>query len=83
MWTSGSGLSEEHRHVSASLHHSGTYPPSNDLWDPIGQPTVMQYDSGYVAFADGPKSSRDQSFSEVPSGPNVEHLRDLAGEVNQ
>jgi hypothetical protein len=71
MWASGSGLSHEHKHVSASPHHSGTHPTSNEPWDPVGHPRVMQYDSGYVAFADSPKSSSDQSLSEVPSGPNL------------
>ena len=71
MWDSGPGLSEERRHISASPYHSGTYPPSNEPWDPVGHPRVMKYDSGYVAFADSPKSSSDQSFCEVPSGPNA------------
>jgi len=70
MCASGSGLSEKHGHSSASPHHSGTYPPSNEPWDPVGHPRVMQYDCGFVAFADSPNSSSDQSLGEVPSGPD-------------
>ena len=70
MWTSGSGLSEEYRCASASPQHSGTYPTSNEPWDPVGHSRVMHYDRGFVAFADSPKSSSDQSICEGPSGPN-------------
>jgi hypothetical protein len=71
MLASGSGLSEAYRNASASSHHLGTRPTSNEPWNPVGHPRVMQYDSGYVAFVDSPRSSSDQSFCEVPSGPNA------------
>jgi len=68
---SGSGLSEAYINASASPHHLGTRPTSNEPWNLVGHPRVLAYDSGYVAFVDSPRSSSDQSFCEVPSGPNV------------
>jgi len=81
MWTSGSGPSEEYRYPSASPQHLGTYPSSNQPWDPVGHSRVMQYNSGDVAFADSPKSSSDQSFCEVPSGPNVSSMTHATQDV--
>ncbi len=71
MWTPTSDLSDEYRLLSPSPHHSGTNLASSEPWDPLGNPRVMQYDSGYVAFVDSPKSSSDQSFCEVPPEPAV------------
>lgn len=70
MWASNSSLSEQCREYSISPHHLGIHQRSNGPWDP-GHPRVVQYESGFVAFADSPISSSDQSLSEVHLKPDI------------